>query len=157
MNDSGKVGAYSAPGQGITADGGLDSNAQIVLDVPTTTYYTRAIGEQNLTVFERENLGKPVPYDADVTGAVGVRSDALSGWTYDEGLSNRSILASAGPNATYADQSQSDTRRDFSKGHGAAPPTQLAPECSHVGSASVTANPPKNPDNKSSNTGAHSL
>ena len=148
MSDSGKVGSYSAPGQGKQADGGLDTNADIVFDIPTTTYYTRAVGEANLTVFERENIGKRVQEGADATGAIGVSADGLLAWTYDKSLSNKSRIAAASPNETYASASQSDTRRDFSKGHGAAPPTQLAPECSKVGSASVTANPAKNPDTK---------
>lgn len=149
MNDSGKVGSYGAPGQGRSADGGLDSNAEIMFDVPTTTYYTRAVGEANLTAFERENIGKRVPSVADVTGAVGVSADGLLAWTYDQSLSNESREAAASPNETYANKSQSDTRRDFSKGHGAAPPTMLAPECVQSGSASVTANPARNPDTKS--------
>lgn len=150
MNDSGKVGQYGAPGQGRAADGGLDTNASIVFEVPTTTYYTRAIGESNLTVFERENLGKIVPPAADVTGATGVSADGLLAWTYDESMSNEYREGAASPNETYGSNSQSDTRRDFSKGHGAAPPTQLAPECSSVGSASHTATPAKNPDTRPS-------
>lgn len=146
MSDSGKVGSYGAPGQGNHADGGLDSNADIVFDVPTTTYYTRAIAEQNLTVFERENLGKRVPPMADVTGATGVSADGFLAWTYDASLTNHSIIQAAGPNETYR-AGQSDTRRDFSKGHGAAAPTQLMPEMRKVGDCDQQhADPLTNPD-----------
>jgi hypothetical protein len=146
MNDSGKVGAYSAPGQGKTRDGGLDTNADIVFEIATTTYYTRGVSEDNLTVFERENLGKKTPAIADMVGAIGVSPDSLLAWTYEESLSNKSREAAAGPNETYGSASQKDTRRDFSKGHGANPPTQLAPEMCSTGSADQTAKPKTNPD-----------
>lgn len=151
--DSGKLTGISSGGStGVPEhDGGLDTNASVVFDVPTTTYYTRAIQEQNLTVWERENMGKERPID-DVTGATGTTDNLFLAWTYDKSLTNESREAAAGPNETYADNTQSsDTRRDFSKGHGAAPPTQLAPECRQVGSADQTANPPKNPDQGASN------
>jgi hypothetical protein len=148
--DSGKVGSMSSGGStGVpSADGGLDTNADIVFEIPTTTYYTRIVGEANLTVFERENLGKAIPSAGDMRGATGVSIDNVA-WTYDESLANKSREAAASPNETYASASQSsDTRRDFSKGHGAAAPTMLAPECSQVGSADLTPNPAKNPDTR---------
>ena len=148
--DSGKVGGVASGGAtGVpSVDGGLDKNADIVFEIPTTTYYTRVVGESNLTVFERENLAKPIPAVADMRGAIGVTVDPLA-WSYNESLANTSREAAASSNETYASASQSsDTRRDFSKGHGAAPPTMLAPECREVGSADLTPNPAKNTDTR---------
>lgn len=150
-SDSGKhSGAVSGGSTGLSSqDGGLDSNADIVFDIPTTTYYTRIVGEANLTVFERENIGKQIPSGADMRGALGVDVDNLA-WVYDTSLSNQSREAAAGPNETYR-APQTDTRRDFSKGHGAAAPTQLAPERSQVGDYALQeADPLKNPDQGSS-------
>jgi hypothetical protein len=147
-SDSGKRGqGLSGGSTGVSsADGGLDTNADIVFEVPTTTYYTRAIAEGNLTVYERENLGKPIPPEADVTGAIGISADGLVAWTYTDSLTNQSRIDAAGPNETYR-APQRDTRRDFSKGHGAAAPTQLMPEMCKVGDGDLqVATPLKNPD-----------
>lgn len=120
--DSGKhSGAASGGSTGIEqASGGVDSGSQVTIacDISPEKFYTRVVGEQNLTVFERENLGKPLGVNVDGHGGV---------YTYKGGNSDISRDKAASPNETYT-AAQNDTRRDFSKGHGASAPTQLSPE-----------------------------
>lgn len=120
--DSGKhSGAASGGSTGIEqGSGGVDSGSQVTVafDVSADKFYTRVIAEQNLTVFERENIGKVLPAAVDGQGG---------SYVYKGGCSDESRDRSKSPNETYPG-AQNDTRRDFSKGHGAGAPTQLSPE-----------------------------
>lgn len=71
-----------------------DSTSTEVWSVPAEQYVSRIVGEQNLTVFERENIGKPVP---ELSSYVADGTD----YTYNESFSNKKRLAARGPNETW--------------------------------------------------------